>query len=69
MSEFIPGIRVRLKDNPQRVGIVGQETEGSGRRQDDALLSVTAGILISRAKALYAAGSVGGSQRKQENFK
>lgn len=32
MSEFIPGVRVRLKDNPQRMGIVGQDTEGSGRR-------------------------------------
>ena len=32
VSEFIPGVRVRLKDNPQRMGIVGQDTEGSGRR-------------------------------------
>lgn len=32
MSEFVPGARIRLKDSPERLGVVGQETEGSGRR-------------------------------------
>lgn len=46
----------------------GYRIKSSLQSQDDGLLSVTAGILISRAKALYAVGSVGSSQRKQENF-
>lgn len=46
----------------------GYRVKSSLQSKDDGLLSVTSGVLINRAKALYAAGSIGGAQRKQENF-
>lgn len=46
----------------------GYRLKTSLQKKDNGLLSVTAGVLIDRANALYAAGSVGGAQRGQENF-
>lgn len=46
----------------------GYRVKTSLQSKDDGLLSVTSGVLINRAKALYAAGNIGSAQRVQDNF-
>lgn len=67
----LKGISYQGKDNQHFYDYLaehGYRLKTSLQNQANGLLSVTAGVLIDRANALYAAGSVGGAQRGQENF-
>lgn len=67
----LKGISYKGKDNQHFYDYLaehGYRLKASLQNQDNGLLSVTAGVLIDRANALYSAGSVGGAQRVQENF-